>query len=468
MSILKNTSAATKWVAGGMVIKQGMRLVSNLVMTRILPPEAFGIMAIVNMSLQALNMFSDIGLRPSIIKSDRSDSVFLNTAWTVQIVRGMFLWLLTASLAWPISKYYGEPILLYVLPCSGLMALCMGFNSISVTQNEKQLLYSRLIILDNVTALIGLMTMVVVGIYTRSVWALVLGGITSTLLMTLFGYLFLGKISHRFFWDKNVVHELFHFGKWVFLSTALTFFVGQYDKLALGKLANMTSLGLYSIAMVWAQLPVMIISQFNNKVIYPIIAEYNRRGELQKAVLLRKAILRIILLISIFMVAAGHIIIKVFYEHEYVRAADILTILSIAAWFEIIEGINTHFLLVVGRPKDKLIGQILGLIILSSFMSAAYLDYEMNGVALLAVASMMVRSFALDFQLRKEKIKFFIFDIKMTLRFLILGFGLHWLIINKLQIYSDILILIVAILITLLITIYVFFKQTALARLMNA
>jgi O-antigen/teichoic acid export membrane protein len=66
-----------------------LRLGSNLILTRLLFPEAFGLMALVQVFLTGLQMFSDFGLQASVIRSSpRRGSGFLHTAWTVQILRG--------------------------------------------------------------------------------------------------------------------------------------------------------------------------------------------------------------------------------------------------------------------------------------------------------------------------------------------------------------------------------------------
>ena len=63
---------------------QVLRLASNLILTRLLFPEAFGVMAMVSVFLMGLAMFSDVGVGPAIMQSKRGDDRdFLNTAWTI-------------------------------------------------------------------------------------------------------------------------------------------------------------------------------------------------------------------------------------------------------------------------------------------------------------------------------------------------------------------------------------------------
>src|SRR5688572_13860724 len=85
---------ATVWTIAATYAGQALRLASNLILTRLLFPEAFGVMAILLLILQSLNLFSDIGIQQSLILHPLGvERRFCNTAWTLQIVRGVCLWL---------------------------------------------------------------------------------------------------------------------------------------------------------------------------------------------------------------------------------------------------------------------------------------------------------------------------------------------------------------------------------------
>ena len=88
------------WTFFGHISSQAVRLGSNLIMTRLLVPEMFGVMAIANLVLFGLALFSDVGIGQGIVQSRRGhDPVYLNTSWTVQIIRGIVIWLLALTLA---------------------------------------------------------------------------------------------------------------------------------------------------------------------------------------------------------------------------------------------------------------------------------------------------------------------------------------------------------------------------------
>src|SRR5205085_6387616 len=82
-SLRQRTLRGSVWTSSEYVANVVLRLGSNLVLARLLVPQMFGIMRIVNIFAQGLQMFSDVGIGPVIIQNPRGDEpAFLNTAWT--------------------------------------------------------------------------------------------------------------------------------------------------------------------------------------------------------------------------------------------------------------------------------------------------------------------------------------------------------------------------------------------------
>ena len=61
------------YTLAGYVGLQGLKLGGNIILTRLLPREAFGLMAIVNTVLMGFGLFSDLGIGPSIVQNPRGD-----------------------------------------------------------------------------------------------------------------------------------------------------------------------------------------------------------------------------------------------------------------------------------------------------------------------------------------------------------------------------------------------------------
>lgn len=261
--------------AGSYAVTQALRLVSNLILTRLLFPEAFGIMALVSVALVGLAMFSDLGLGPAISQSPRGDEPdFLNTAWTLNVARGGLLWLLTCALAWPMALLYQAPPLTTLLPAAGLTLLIAGFNPTRIDTANRHLMLGRLTLLDLAAQVFGILSMIVLALTLRSVWALVLGAILGSAAKLALTWVFLPGPANRFRLEPESARSLIRFGKWIFLSTACGFLLSQGDKAIFGAWLSLEELGIYNIGWFLASFPVLLAGAVTSRILIPLYRDH--------------------------------------------------------------------------------------------------------------------------------------------------------------------------------------------------
>ena len=317
----------------GFGFSQVLRLASNLVLTRLLFPEAFGVMAMVSVFLMGLAMFSDVGVGPAIMQSKRGDDLdFLDTAWTIQIIRGVSLWLVACALTWPMAIYFGEPDLVYYLPVAALTQLVLGFTPTRYETANRHLKAGRVTLLDMGTQLVGVLFAIGLAWATQSVWALVISGVLSAVAQVVLFDLFLPGARNRFRWESEAAHELIHFGKWVFLSTIAGFAIGQADKVVIGGWLSTHDFGIYNIGFFWASFPFMMGSVVVRKVMIPIYRESPPGESRENFLRLRK--LRFLAtagMIVMVMVPAffGHWLIELLYDPRYIAAGGMVVLISV-------------------------------------------------------------------------------------------------------------------------------------------
>ncbi|WP_370253557.1 oligosaccharide flippase family protein [Nioella sp.] len=317
----------------GFGFSQVLRLASNLVLTRLLFPEAFGVMAMVSVFLMGLAMFSDVGVGPAIMQSKRGDDRdFLDTAWTIQIIRGVSLWMVACALTWPMAIYFGEPDLVYYLPVAALTQLVLGFTPTRYETANRHLKAGRVTLLDMGTQLVGVLFAIGLAWATQSVWALVISGVLSAVAQVVLFDLFLPGARNRFRWESEAAHELIHFGKWVFLSTIAGFAIGQADKVVIGGWLSTHDFGIYNIGFFWASFPFMMGSVVVRKVMIPIYRESPPGESRENFLRLRK--LRMLAtagMIVMVMVPAffGHWLIELLYDPRYIAAGGMVVLISV-------------------------------------------------------------------------------------------------------------------------------------------
>ena len=325
---------SASWMMIGYGGSQALRLAANLVLARLLFPEAFGLMALVTVVTVGLSLFSDVGIGPSIAQNSRGDDPdFLNTAWSIQVLRGFGLWAFTLVLAWPMAWFYAAPELLYYLPIAGIGLAIAGFNPTRIETAHRHLLVGRVTLLDLAAQLIGVGSMVLLAWLSGSVIALVLGGgiqAAAKLMLTQFG---LPGLRNHFRWEPASVKELLRFGKWIFLSTAFWFLTSQGDRAFLGKFVSLEVLGIYNIGFFLASFPMLLGHAVNQRLMIPVYRDTpvaanpaNRR----KQQLLRFGLTTAVLSMLLLMAWIGPWLVDLLYDVRYVQAGAMIVMISLA------------------------------------------------------------------------------------------------------------------------------------------
>lgn len=360
---------------GGQII----RLVSNLILTRMLFEEAFGLMALVSVFLSGLQLFSDIGIGPSIIQNERGDDEdFLNTAWTLQAGRGVILSVASLAGAAPFAEFYGEEQLRWLIPLCGLTALIAGLNSTRLFTVQRNLAMRELAFIEVGSALVGAVTMVVWAAVSPTVWALAWGGIASSLARMIASHVLLPGIRNRPRWDRDAVTRLITFGRWIFLSTLLTFIVAHSDRLIFGKLVPVGILGVYSIGAALAQLPQAALSHLAGQILFSVYSRvWNEDKNLDEVFHRMRWPVMVAggWMLAGFM-AGGQTIIDILYDQRYANAGWVVQFLSFAAWFAIVEATEHAAFMARGAVQWLVwasIGKLIGMVTLIP------LGYELYG-----------------------------------------------------------------------------------------
>lgn len=318
--------------AGGYAGFQFLRLLSNLVLTRILFPEAFGIMALISVIMVGLSMFSDVGTSPAIMRSPRGDEPeFLNTAWTIQIIRGICLWLAACALAYPVALIYGEPMLMQLLPVAALSLLIAGFNPTKLESANRHMQAGRVTLIELAVQVTGLIIAITAAWALQSVWALVISGLAAALTHLVLLNRFLPGPRNHLRWEKAAAHELIHFGKWVFLSTICGFFVAQGDKLLIGKYLSLEAFGVYNIGYFLASFPLLMGGMVIQKVLVPIYRDSPPAASRENFLTLRRMRMAATgLLVSLLLIVAalGPWMVDLLYDPRYASAGAVVTLLA--------------------------------------------------------------------------------------------------------------------------------------------
>lgn len=331
------------WNVLQVVVSNMMRLGSNLVMTRLLVPEAFGLMSFIMTIVTAFTMLSDIGINRSIIRDADGDTErFLRAAWVVQIWRSLFIGggvLVSAILAFFFAEglartgtVYADPLLPFLIAAISILPVLDGLKSTNWFIAERRLQNGRIIAIELLAQVIAILSQIAIAMMWPSVWTLVIG--------TVLGQLFRTILSHAVFqgpgmkWEPNaeIAFRIWSFGKYLMGSSVLTFAAQNTDKFILASLLGSANFGLYAIAQIWASAGRVLLGRITDKIGFAVIGEVLRTRPTEAPALFKRFQRSIdVLCVSMFVIVLllGEPFIRLMYTEAYQTAGHYLKILSL-------------------------------------------------------------------------------------------------------------------------------------------
>lgn len=347
------------WIVAGFGAGQVLRLAVNIALAALLFQEAFALMAIVSAVMQGLAMFSDIGLSPSVVRSRRGgEPDYLNTAWTLQVIRGAALCLVAILLAWPIAAMYSvnDPMaqeLRWLIPLVALTALVDGFHSSRMLTAAREMQLKRTTLIEMVVQVSNAVVMLGLAWSLRSVYALAFAALLSSTLRTALTYWMLPGLPSRFMLEPAAVRSIVSFGKWIFVSTVLSFLAMQIDRLVLAGFFPLAEVGVYAIAVGLSMLVTALVGMLQSAVVFPWYSRMLDEGvELSEAFRKTRApILLMSTFVACLMVVGAESLFELAYDERYRLAAVYLPILAIGGWFSCLESMYGAAFLATGHSR---------------------------------------------------------------------------------------------------------------------
>lgn len=340
---------------GGFGIAQSLRLGSNLVLTRMLFPEAFGLVALVSIVFQGLELLSDVGLNQAVIQHRRGEETeFVNTVWTLKVIRGFILLGVGVLLAYPVALVYEEPQLIGLVVAVSFQSLLTGFGSTSTYTLRRRVSVAPLALLEVGGQTVSILVMIVSASIYPSVWALMAGGIANTVFQVIASHFIPVGYRNRLAWNAEDRREVLAFGKWILGSTALLFVSRQFDRAFVGKALGVGMLGIYSIAWMLAEVFSLAVSRVMDGVFYPLFGQIGREGipELRRAYYRSRLALDSVVLTSIGGVCVlGDLIVQTLWDERYDAAGWMFQVLCVRVLLTVMVHPPDRCLMALGKTQ---------------------------------------------------------------------------------------------------------------------
>ena len=267
-SLFDKVLSAGFWAAALRLGIRVMMFIRTIILANLLTPGDFGLMAIATLALLFLERLTEGGFDSALVQKDEEIEPFLNSAWTMQVLRGASIAVIMGLAAPLIATFFDAPESVGVIRMVGLSVLIKGFTNIAVIYFVKELRFGGFFLLQMSDKAANIIVSITAALILGNVWALVLGVLAGATVRVITSYV-IQAYRPRFEWAWGKVKDLFDFGKWILWSNLLTYLTGNIDDIVVGRVAGVQELGFYRMAYNLSQSMATEITQVTSQVTFP-------------------------------------------------------------------------------------------------------------------------------------------------------------------------------------------------------
>jgi len=371
-------------------VEQLFRIGRLVILARILAPDDFGTMGVALLTMGALQTFSESGFHAALVQKKENIREYLDSAWTVSVLRGGVL----AGLLWLVApfavEFFDAPAALPIVRVIAAALLVQGCTNVAVVLFQRELEFHRQFVYQALGTFVDFAVAVGCAWWLGSVWALVWGLLAGETTRMIASYL-VHDYRPRFRLDRQKLAELWRYGRWILGSTVLTFLLTQGDDIVVGRLIGASALGLYLMAYRISNLPATEFSKLVATVTFPAFAKI--QGNVP---LLAQGYLKVLQLTALCAapIAAGVFV----FARDFTEIVltepwrPMIPALQVLAFLGLLRAIASPgpMFLALGKPQWRTWLQLVGLVVLGIAIVPLTLRWGIVGAAVAATLRVAV------------------------------------------------------------------------------
>lgn len=310
-----------------------LRIGSSLIVTRLLSPEAYGVIGIVTSISYILVMVSDMGLRAYIIRHEHGGDELLQSVWTVRFIRNVVIFAIMFAGGGVFANLYKAPeIALAIRICAVpfLIDACTSLGGSTVERNRGVV---RLTVVEFARFLMVTIATIIAAFYLRSYWAIVIGMFVNSFVGLVASYTVLKGPPVRFRLEMEHVRDLWGFWRIIIPSSIITLILTQTNTVVMARFFPLEELGKFTIAMTLSSAVMGVSSEYVMRVFFPRFAEADRvSAETAKKIYYdaRRMVMMFFALGIGGLIGGGELLVRILYNEEYLGTGIYLSLLCLA------------------------------------------------------------------------------------------------------------------------------------------
>lgn len=361
---------STKWASITEIIAKLITPITNMILARILVPEAFGVVATITMIISFADMFTDAGFQKYLVqnnfKSEEEKNLCTNVAFWTNLVISFILWIIIILFSDKLAIMLGNPGLGYVISISCMQLPMTSFSSIQMAIYRRNFDFKTLFLVRIISIFIPFLVTIPLALLGFSYWALIIGTLCGTLSNAI---ILTVKSSWKpqFIYSIDTLKEMLSFSIWSLVEAISIWLTSWIDTFIIGSLLSSYYLGIYKTSLTAVNAIFMLVTASTTPVLFSALSRVqNNNQEFNKIFFsMQKIIAYFVLPMSIGIFIYSDLVVNILMGKGWEEANQVVGVWAIISGIVIVLGhYSSEVYRSKGKPKLSFIAQLLHIIVL--------------------------------------------------------------------------------------------------------
>ena len=370
----KKIERATIWSSVTEIMAKLITPIVNMVLARVLAPEAFGAVATISMIISFAEIFSDAGFQKYIIQHEFESKKELEQSTTVAFWTNLGVSLVAVLIIClfrhPLANLVGSPRLGNAIAISSVNIILVAFSSIQTARYRRDFDFKTLFYSRFGSSIIPLVITVPLALVFKNYWALILGTIVSNCYIAII-LTVKSKWKPRFYYSFKQLKEMLSFSLWTMVASIAVWLTSYIDVFIVGSYLNEHYLGIYKTSMSTVNAYMGIVAAATTPVLFSALSRYqNNDAEFKKSFYSFQRLTAVLLFpmgMGIFIFS--DLVTEILLGSQWTEAAGFVGLWGLTSAFSVvISNYNGEVHRSKGNPKITLISQCIHLVFLTTIL----------------------------------------------------------------------------------------------------
>lgn len=358
---------ATRWSLLTEIVAKLISPITNMILARLLTPEAFGSIATITMIISFADIFTDAGFQKYIVQHDFDDDndmrLGINVAFWSNFMLSILAVFIIVFFRHSLAEMVGEPNLASGIAVASISIILLSFSSIQMAVYKRVFDFKTLFYVRIIVSFMPLVVTVPLAFFFRSFWALIAGTLASNLVQAIV-LTWRSVWKPSFTYSKKKFSQMFSFTSWTLLESISIWLTSYIGTFIVGRTLDTYYLGLYKTSMSTVNAYMGIVTSAVMPVLFSALSRYqNNDAEFKKTYLRFQKITAVFIMpMGVGLYVFRDLATQILLGEKWLEASGFIGLWSLMSAITIVFSyFSSEVYRSKGKPKISLISQLIHL-----------------------------------------------------------------------------------------------------------